>query len=85
MEFSTHVFGMIGQNVFILLAYFTRPGKITNAYKQKLTNEMIKEEKKVPSCVNIDKAVRAIKKAKRPKEWGTAACLPVFLSRAHTM
>ena len=35
LEFSTHVFGMIGQNVFILLAYFTRPGKITNAYKQK--------------------------------------------------
>ena len=34
LEFPAHVFG-ISQNVVILLAYVTRPGKVTNAYKQK--------------------------------------------------
>ena len=35
LEFPAHVFGTIGQNVVILLAYVTRLGKVTNAYKQK--------------------------------------------------
>ena len=35
LEFPAHVFGTIGQNVVILLAYVPRPGKVTNACKQK--------------------------------------------------
>ena len=35
LELPAHVFGTIRQNVVILLAYVTRPGKVTNAYKQK--------------------------------------------------